>query len=307
MKIVVTGGAGFIGSNLALALLQKGHDVTVLDNFSLGSEKNLSSAKGKIKLVKGDIRDEKLIREVCKGADVIFNEAAASSSPMFMKNLKDAVSVNVEGFINILNAARDSGVKRVIYASTSVVYGNRNEPLNELMETKPSNFYAATKLMNENLAGLFGQEYGLETVGFRYMSIYGPNEESKGIYANLVSQFLWAMAKGEQPVIYGDGKQTRDFTYVKDVVEANILAMESKKKMVGEIFNIGTGRCWSLNELVQILNKFLKKSIKPKYVEMPVKNYMGSQVSDNRKISSVLGFKPAYMLEDGIREMTNMK
>jgi len=305
MKVVVTGGAGFIGSNIVLRLVELGHEVTVLDNFSLGIEKNISSVRKQINIIKGDLLNEKLVRNAFKGADIVFNEAAASSSPMFFKNLKEAVSVNVEGFINVLNAARDNGVKKMIYASTSVVYGNRNQPLSEEMPLQPSNFYAASKLMNEHLARIFGQEYGLETVGFRYMSVYGPNEESKGIYANLVSQFLWAMRKNEQPVIYGDGKQTRDFIYVKDVVEANILAMESKKKMMGEIFNIGTGRCWSLNELIGILNKFLKKSIKPKYIEMPIKNYMASQLSDNKKINSVLGFKPKYMLEDGIKDMIN--
>lgn len=303
MKILVTGGAGFIGSNLAIALQQKGHDVTVLDNFFLGRKSNLKTAGRSIKIVKGDIRNTKLVNKICRGVDIIFNEAAASSSPMFMKNLKDAVSVNTEGFINVMNAAKENNVKRVVYASSSVVYGNKKDSLREDMKPEPPNFYSATKLMNEHLATVFSQEYGLETLGFRYMSVYGPNEASKGIYANLVSQFLWTMQKDEQPVIYGDGKQTRDFTYVKDVVEANILAMESSRKFLGEVLNLGTGRNWSLNELVKIINKFLGKDIKPAYVEMPVKNYMASQKSDTKKINSVLGFKTKFMLEDGIRDM----
>ncbi|HLD57950.1 MAG TPA: NAD-dependent epimerase/dehydratase family protein, partial [archaeon] len=162
---------------------------------------------------------------------------------------------------------------------------------------------ASTKLMNEHLAVLFSREYGLETVGLRYMSIYGPREGGKGIYANLVTQFLLSIQKGESPVIYGDGEQTRDLTYVKDVVQANVLAMESKKKLLGEIYNVGTGKCASLNSLVDIINKVLGKSVKAKYVEMPVKNYIATQLADISKISKDLGYKPKYGLEDGIRDI----
>ncbi|MFH0949080.1 MAG: SDR family NAD(P)-dependent oxidoreductase, partial [Candidatus Aenigmatarchaeota archaeon] len=231
MKILVTGGAGFIGSNLVRALVRADYDVIALDNFSLGTEKNLHNIKNNLRTVKGNILDSDLLLDLTKNVDIIFNQAAASSSPMFKKNLKEALSVNIDGFVNILNAAKENNVRRVIYASTSSVYGNANPPLREDMKIEPVNFYASSKLMNEHLAALYSIEYGLETVGFRYMSVYGPNEESKGIFANLVTQFLWAMQKNEQPVIYGDGSQSRDFTYVKDVVEANILAMESKKKL----------------------------------------------------------------------------
>ena|SRR3989344_6720239 len=303
MKIVVTGGAGFVGSNLAIRLVSLGHDVVVLDDYSLGKARNLEPVAKDITMVHGDIRDAPTVINACAGADIIFNEAAASSSPMFMKDLNHAVSVNVNGFINILNAAREHNVKRVVYASSSVVYGNRPETLREELVLQPSNFYSATKLMNEHLAALFGQEYGLETVGLRYMSIYGPREETKGGYANLVSQFLWSMRKGEQPVIYGNGEQTRDFTYVKDAVEANILAMNSHRKMIGEIFNVGTGRSWSLNTLVQTLNRFLKTNVTAKYIEMPVKNYMASQRADLTKIRAALGYEPRYSLDDGIADL----
>ena len=226
MKILVTGGAGFVGSNLVEALVEKKHEVVVLDNFSLGRKENLKTVLGEVELVDGDLRDFDLIKKTTKNVDVIFNEAAASSSPMFKERLRDAVAVNVDGFVNILNAAKENGVKKVIYASTSSIYGNSPPPLKEDMKVVPVNFYASTKLLNEHLAILFSKEYGLETIGLRYMSVYGPKEQSKGIYANLVSQFLWSMQKGESPVIYGDDTQTRDLTYVKDVVKANILAME---------------------------------------------------------------------------------
>ncbi len=234
---------------------------------------------------------------------MIFNQAAASSSPMFKEKLREAVAVNVDGFVNILNAAKENGVKRVVYASTSSIYGNSSPPLKEDMKVVPVNFYASTKLLNEHLAILFSKEYGLETVGFRYMSVYGPNEQSKGIYANLVSQFLWSMQKNESPVIYGDGKQTRDFVFVKDVVQANILAMESKKKIFGEIYNVGTGRDVSLTQLVEIINKILGRSIKPKYIDMPVKGYIATQLGDISKITEDLGYKPKYSLEDGVKNI----
>ena len=298
MKILVTGGAGFIGSNLVERLVADGHDVSVLDNFSLGTVGNLSGVD--VEIIKGDIRDEKLVASATKGIDIVFNQAAASASPMFKTNLRDAVSVNVDGFINILNACRDNGVKKLVYASTSSIYGNLKPPVNEDSETPPLNFYASTKLINEHFAALLYREYGLDSVGFRYMSIYGPNEKSKGNFANLVSQFIWTMQKGQQPVIYGDGSQCREFTYIADVVQANMLAM---KKGQNDIFNIGTGKTTSLNQLVETINTSLGTKIKPKYVKNTVKNYISVQLSDISKARKVLGYSPKYDLEKGIKEI----
>ena len=301
LSVLVTGGAGFIGSNLAERLVKDGHSVRILDNFSLGRMDNLKSAK--VEVVKGDIRDFETVKKATKDIDVIFNQAAASASPMFRDDLRSAVAANVDGFVNLLNACRINDVRKLIYASTSSVYGNNKPPLREDMNLVPVNFYASTKLLNEHLALLFSVQYGLETVGFRYMSIYGPHEKSKGIYANLVSQFLWSMQKGEQPVIYGDGTQKREFTYVADVVEANVLAMNLKRKVGGEIFNVGTGKSVSLNDVVVILNKLLGASIKPKYVKNNVKNYILTQMSDISKIRKMLGYEPKYDLEKGLKEI----
>ncbi len=298
----MTGGAGFIGSNLSKALVKKGHEVTVLDNFFLGAENNIADIKSRIKLVKADITDAAAVTEASRGCDVIFNEAAASSSPMFKKDLRRSVAVNVDGFINVMDAAVKNGVKRVVYASTSSIYGNMKPPLTEDVKCVPVNMYASTKLMNEHIALLLGMENGIETIGLRYMSVYGPGEEPKGIFANLVSQFLWAMKRGESPVIYGDGTQTRDFTYVKDVVKANILAMESKKHL-NDVFNVGTGTEVSLNGLVEILNRVLGKKIKAKYVRNDVKNYISAQRVDISKIRKELGYEPEFTLEAGIRDM----
>ena len=298
MKILVTGGAGFIGSNLACELVKLGHEVVVLDSFFLGSMDNLASVKDKVKVVKGDIRKEEDVMKAAEGVNVIFNEAAASSSPMFKDDLRGSVAANVDGFVNILNAARKNDAE-VIYASTSSVYGNNPPPLKEDMKINPPNFYAATKFAGEHLSAVFTSEYGVKTIGFRYMSVYGPREESKKTFANLVSQFLWSMQKDEAPVIYGDGKQTRDFTYVADVVQANILAMDANIKH--DIFNVGTAKATSINEMIDILNKVLGKDIKPKYIETPVKNYILTQLSDISKIKAALGFEPKYTLEQGIR------
>jgi UDP-glucose 4-epimerase len=302
LKIIVTGGCGFIGSNLAEALVEENHEVIVLDNYLLGSDDNIKKIKNDIQLVKGDIRDANLVNSLCKGADIIFNQAAASSSPMFIKNLTEAVSVNINGFATILNAAKENNIRRVIYASTSSVYGNLRM-LKEDMPTTPPNFYAATKLSNEYLATLFSQMYEVETIGFRYMSVYGPHEEAKGIYANLVSQFLWAVRKNESPVIYGNGTQTRDFVYVKDVVAANLLAMKSKKKLGGEVLNVGTGKSISLNDLVKTINKILGKEVEPKYISTPMKNYIFTQKADTTKAKKTLGFVSKYNLEDGIKDL----
>ena len=298
MKCLVTGGAGFIGSNIAEALVSLGHEVVILDNFSLGKEENLSGIRNKVEIVKGDVRDSELIKKLTKGVDYVFHQAAASSSPMFSSDLAAAFAVNIDGFINILNSSRDNGVKKVIHASTSSIYGNNTLPLKEDMKVVPPNFYAASKLAAEHLGNIFSNEYGLGVIGLRYMSVYGPHEKSKGIFANLVSQFLWSMQKNEQPVIYGDGKQTRDFTFVADAVQANILAMQSEIK--NGMFNVGFGKETNLNELIETLNRLLGKNIEPKYIENPVKSYIKSQLADITKIKQ-LGYSPKYSLEDGIK------
>jgi UDP-glucose 4-epimerase len=298
MKVLVTGGAGFIGSNIVEELVNSGHETVAFDNFFLGRKENLSSVN--VKIINGDIRDRATLDKAAEGCDFIFNEAAASSSPMFKENLREAVSVNVDGFVNVLDVARkhDCGV---IYASTSSIYGNISGALREDMNVVPPNFYAATKLLNEHLAAVYSNEYGIRAIGFRYMSIYGRHEESKGIFANLVSQFLWEMKKDEQPVIYGDGEQTRDFVLAKDVAAAHLLAMKSGVK--SDVFNIGTGKATSLNELVDIINKILGKTIKPNYVKVPVKNYIATQQADTSKTEKLIGFKAKYSLEQGIRQI----
>ena len=220
-----------------------------------------------------------------------------------LDNVKEAVQTNVGGFMTMLRSAVKNKVKRVLYASTSSVYGNNNPPLTEEMKLSPPNMYAATKLENEFCAKIFSQEYGLETVGYRFMSVYGPNEESKGYFSNLATQFVWKTMQGQELVIYGDGNQTRDFTYVKDIVQAITLGIESKQKLMGEVFNVGSGESYSLNQLVNTISKIVGKPGIVKYIPNPVKNYIWSQDADISKIKERLGYKCNYPLEAGIKDL----
>jgi len=306
MKVLITGGAGFIGSNIAELLVKEGFEVVIYDNFSLGSMKNLEAIKKDVTVIRGDVEDFEAVKKASKDCDFICHEAAASASPMFQKDLKKCYAININGTINVLTAARDNGVKRVLFASTSSIYGNVKPPHREDIFTIPPNFYAASKMAKEHLAFLFSQEYGLDTLVFRYLSVYGLHERSKGILANLVSQFLWAMQENKRPVIYGDGTQSRDFVYAKDVSQANLLGINSKKMFVGEVLNVGTGKAATLNELVATINRMLGKDIKPEYVENSVKNYIKLQLDDITKIKKVLGFEPQYDLEKGLREMIKL-
>ncbi len=306
MKILVTGGAGFIGSNLVERLIRDGYEIVALDNLSVGSKENLSSVIEKITFVEGDVRDAELVNKSVKGCDFIFHEAAASSAPMFYGDPRDAYSSTVNGFLNVLHAAKENDVKRVIYASSSSIYATQPLPHREYMVLFPIDFYTKAKLAVEEAAKLYTEHFGLGTVGFRYFSVYGPHEKAKGKYANLVSQFLWAIKAGQSPVIYGDGTQTRDFTFVKDVLEANILAMDLKKKIAGEVFNVGTGTAKSFNDIVKILNKTLNTSIEPEYIENPIKNYVAHTLADTKKAEEQLGFKAKYSLEEGIREIKDL-
>ncbi len=302
MRALVTGGAGFVGSHLVEALVERGDEVVALDNFFLGRKENVAPFLKEAELVRGSVMDAGLLRRLTRDVDVVFHQAAASSSPMFLKELEEPVAVNVVGFIRLLEASRENGVGRVVHASTSSIYGNNPVPWREDMRVEPPNFYAASKLACEHLGRLYFQEHGLETVALRYMSVYGPREKSKGEYANLVSQFLWWMRDGKRPVVWGDGTQTRDLVYVRDVVRANLLAAKAKR-VAGEVINVGTGKETSLNELVEILNRMLGKRLKPRYVRIPVKNYIFRQRADLTKARKLLGYEPAYGLEEGIREI----
>lgn len=303
MKILITGGAGFIGSNAANTFSRAGHTVTVIDNLSLGVLENLDSG---ILCIEGDVRDVHVL-EKAGTPDIIIHLAASSSSPMFADDLSGALSNNILGHVAVLEYAVAVKAKKVLFASTSSVYANNPVPLKETQEVIPTNFYAVSKHAQENISRVFSARHNIPVIAFRFMSVYGPHEEHKGAFANLVSQFIWGMEEGKSPVIYGDGTQTRDFTSVHDLVSAFELAI--KKDISGfEIFNVGTSEAISVRELVDIINTERGVVIPATFVENPIPSgYIQNQQADLSKISTVLGYTPQVSLQTGIRELIALR
>lgn len=299
-RILVTGGAGFIGSNFCNINKEK-YEITALDNLFLGDEQNLDSD---IKFIKGDSCKKEDLDKVGR-VDYVIHLAGTSSAPMFMgDDFVWAYTNAIESFTTMLDWASKNGVKKVLYASTSSLYGNNPLPLVEDQQVTPINHYAVTKRTYEHISRCFNKVHpDIDIIGFRFMSVYGPNEEAKGIYANLISQFCWDIARDKTPVIYGDGTQTRDFTNVRDVVQGLTLAIETDKKLGADVFNIGTGDATSVKDIADTLIKAFGKDMEPTYIENPVKeDYVQGQYADISKIQNVLGYKPTVKLGDGIRE-----
>ena len=253
MRYVVTGGAGFIGSHLAEALAEEGHAVVIVDNFSTGNKENLRWAEGlsRVTVCEGSITDLSFLHEACAGADGVFHEAAIASVPKSVADPVGSNAVNVDGTLNVLVAARDAGVRKVVLASSAANYGdNPNLPLKETEQPRPQSPYAAQKLMGEYYARLFTDLYGLETTCLRYFNVYGPRQDPSSPYSGVISIFIDRICAGEPITIHGDGTQTRDFIYVGDVVRANIRAMSSD---VRGVVNVAGGRETSLNELAAVI------------------------------------------------------
>jgi UDP-glucose 4-epimerase len=299
-SVLVTGGAGFVGANACNVLAQEGYRVVALDTLTLGKKDNLDP---RVTLIEGDAgRPEDLRR--AGSVEYIVHLAASSSSPMFLDQLADSVLNNIRGHLAVLEFARAQGVKKVLFASTSSIYGNNKVPLTEDQNVTPPNFYAVSKHAQEEISAVYHQTYGTEIIGFRFMSVYGPHEEHKGRFANLVSQFIWGMEQGRSPVIYGDGSQTRDFTHVRDVAKAFLLALRTPKRFGSTIFNVGTANAVNMRELVALINKVMGTSVQPSYVTNPIgDSYIASQQADLSKIERELGYAPSVTLEEGIREI----
>jgi len=299
-KILVTGGAGFIGSNFC-NINQDKFEVIALDNLFLGDPDNLDSG---ITFVEGDACKVADLQKCGDRFDAVLHLAGTSSAPMFAGDgFADGYVNSVQSFVTALEFARKAGAKKFLYASTSSLYGNNPMPLTEDQQVTPPNHYACTKFLYENCAQCYNNVYPeMDIVGFRFMSIYGPNEEAKGMYANIISQFVWDIARDLPPVIFGDGNQFRDFTNVADVVQGITLAIESDKKLGAIVFNIGTGNTCSFNEILDQINAAFGKNVKAKYIPNPVKElYVRGQHADISRISDVLGFVPQVELADGVR------
>jgi len=302
-KILVTGGAGFIGSNLAEALLRRGHFVRVLDDFSTGRRENLIFDKRypSLGIMEGDIREAATCQEAVKGMEYVFHQAALPSVQRSVEDPATSNAVNVGGTLNILLAARGEGVKRVIYASSSSVYGDTPTlPKHEEMPSHPLSPYALQKNIGEQYCQLFHQLYGLETVSLRYFNIFGPKQDPNSIYSAVIPKFIDALIQGRPPIIFGDGEQSRDFTYVENVVQANLLAM-SAEHLHGEAINIACGQRTSLNQLLDILKGILRSKQSPVYEE-PRKGDVRHSLADIRKGKEIMNYEPTVGIEVGLKK-----
>ena len=303
-KVIVTGGAGFIGSHIVRRLLELGYEVTVVDDLSTGTIRNIQEVLSDIEFAAGNVVDAPFLNKIIKGADYVIHQAAIASVPRSIKDPITAHKVNVEGTFNVLNAAREGGVRKVILASSSSVYGNRvkkGEPRKESLRNQPLSPYAVTKVMSEGYAKVFSHIYGLPTVSLRYFNVVGPRQNPDSEYAAVIPKYIKMILKGEQPIVYGDGKQTRDFTYVENIVDANIKAMESDKTIMGESINIACGKMIDLLQLLKHINKQVDgDNIKPIF-EAPRPGEVLHSLADISKAKKFLGYTPLVSFEEGIK------
>lgn len=306
MKTLVTGGAGFIGSHLVERLLKEGHSVVVVDNFSSGKEENLSFLqsyqewRNRYTLIRGDIRHYSVCLKACQGIEVVFHQAALRSVPRSLDNPFEYNEVNITGTLNLLKASLECGVKKFIFASSSSIYGETNTfPEKEQDYPRLISPYALTKLAGEYYCRVFHQNFGLSTVCLRYFNVYGPRQALDDEYAVVIPKFINCMLNNEKPPIHGTGQQSRDFTYVDDVVSANLLAAETEKG-IGQVFNIATGKNHSILELVALLNKIMGKNIDPTFTP-PRKGDVFKTLADISAAEQMLGYKPTITFEEGLK------
>jgi nucleoside-diphosphate-sugar epimerase len=301
-KFLVTGGAGFIGSNIVEGLLKRGENVRVIDNFSTGCIDNLEPFRDKVEIITGDLRNIEQVRKALDGVDYVLHQAAIPSVP---RSIIDPLSVNtsnVDGTLNLLIASKDLGIKRVVIASSSSVYGDSEKlPKLEDLPPNPLSPYAATKYFGEVYGKLFFSIYGLETVSLRYFNVFGPRQNPDSQYAAVIPKFIKKMLRGEPPIIYGDGKQTRDFTYVENVVEANLLAVFSNNVGHGEVLNVGCGYSASLNKLVKMINEIAGTKIKPKY-EKPRLGDVKHSLASIEKAQRMISYTVKVNIEEGLKK-----
>lgn len=302
MKYLVTGGAGFIGSNIVAELVSRQEKVRVLDNFSTGRRENLLPFLDKIELIEGDLTDLETVREAAEGIDFVLHQGALPSIPRSIEHPIGSNNANVSGTLNLLAASKDAKVKRIVYASSSSVYGNSSElPKVETMNPSPLSPYAVSKLAGEYYCQVFYRVYHLETVILRYFNVFGTNQYPNSPYAGVIPKFASLMLDKKSPIIYGDGLQSRDFTFISNVVKANLKAIESNSA-AGEIINIASGRAYSLLDLVAQINSILGYEIKPIF-DSPKIGEVRHSLADITKAKEVFSYSPEINFEDGLKRM----
>ena len=300
LKILVTGGAGFIGSNIVGELLRRGYSVKVLDNFSSGKRENLKGFEKDIELIEGDIRSYHIVQDAVSGVEIVLHQAALPSVPRSIKDPITSNDVNVNGTLNILEASVAAKVRRVVYASSSSVYGDNPQlPKKETMIPNPLSPYAVSKLAGEKYCSVFSRIYGLETIALRYFNVFGPNQDPSSQYSAVIPKFIEAINNNRQPVIYGDGEQTRDFTFVTNIIEANILSAFSVCDS-GIAMNCASNGQISLNDLVRHINKNLRKDIEPLY-EDPRAGDIKHSFADIDLAKNKINYQPFVNFENGLK------
>jgi len=300
MRYLVTGGAGFIGSNIVDELVRRGHHVVVLDDLSTGKEANLAGVRGQIDFRAGSITDLAAVQSACKGADYVIHLAARTSVPKSVQDPLETNRVNIDGTLNVLVAARDAKVRRFVYAASSSAYGETPTlPKIETMAPEPISPYGVTKYVGELYAQVFGRVYGLENASVRYFNVFGPRQDPTSQYSGVLSRFMLAVIEDHPPVVYGDGEQSRDFTYIDNIVNVTLRACEASGAS-GKVFNGGTGARITLNEVLKLLTKITGKKIQAQY-EPPRTGDIRDSQADVSLAKKVLGYQPLVHFEEGLK------
>ena len=313
-RVLITGGAGFIGSNLCDALLERGYQVVCLDNFSTGKRENIVEAQQNpyFTFIEGDIRDYNVCREAVKGCKYVLHQAALGSVPRSIADPMTSTDVNISGFVNMLFAAKEEGIKRFVYAASSSTYGDHpGLPKVEDKIGKPLSPYAITKLVNELYAQNFAELYGIETIGLRYFNVFGRRQDPNGPYAAVIPKFVMQLIRHESPVINGDGEYSRDFTYIDNVIQMNLLAMETTNpEAVNQVYNVACGERTTIKQLVENLRELLS-GYNPKIEKVHI--YYGPirdgdvphSLASVDKAKQLLGYKPCFFFKEGLMEAVN--
>ena len=299
-KVVITGAAGFIGSNIAHRLLEE-NEIIAIDNLSTGNKRNIIDIEGDLDFIEANILNLEMLKNAFSGAEFVLHLGALPSVPRSVKDPVATNEVNITGTLNVLIAARDEGVKRVVFSSSSSVYGDTPTlPKQESMKPNPLSPYAISKITGEYYCKNFYNLYGLETVALRYFNVFGPRQNPESQYAAVIPKFIKSLSSNLQPTVYGDGEQTRDFTYVENVIQANVKACTSNMAP-GNVYNIGCGKRYSINTLIALLNELLNKDIEPAYLE-PREGDIRDSLADISSAEKDLNYKPNFDFKAGLKE-----